>query len=636
MLIADDVILDPVEAVPDGVELDLSKMGLTVRSADWGDSSTEGTVIETNDGRVILVDRKPKYRTITLGLGVRADAEADLPTAAYRLQQKLGSAQERVSWLKRDPKVMGDFAGPLLYRISGPVSSSGLSKWQAGEPSDPTLTLVCDFAAYSTEEVESDEFSTGAGDRQLVYTLDPSTGTTRGLKRVQVTNDGEEDWRGLIWAEECRDYKPEDETAEPVYLAKNLTPLGAAEAKEVSGALVVQHTALTVGWITILSSEIAGVGHMTHRGTRRMWMRIYDPGSEAGDVQLRLLWRALGSSRWTENLIVPTPAVDEYALIDLGECRPQVAALGDERWEWQLSARAVSGSGAIRIRDIYPLPTEQFAVLTAPAEPQSADLHSEKSPGTVSSVELLGPIGSAAWTNPSNAKTSDNSRATRSLGPGENTYWLAASSFGFTLPEGAQLVRARAIVEGRASTGGLYTWESAGRSEFVIDGVSYEAEAVTGRGSPWPTSDTGRSFQLYAPSGVTSADLNASGFTYRIAFIQAGAPTGPTAEMDAITVHLYYTEAEDPNRICFASRSIELRSDGVHRQAPGEDDVWGPLVPDGTTLPYDPPGGLEERPSRGILIASEGDLDELADSTTSEITAKVLMRPAYHYAREAA
>lgn len=449
------------------------------------------------------------------------------------------------------------------------------------------------------------------------------------MKRVRVTNEGEGDWRALIWAEECRDYKPEDATAEMVYLAKDLTPLGAAEAKEVSGALVVQHTSLTAGWIAVLSSEIDEVGHMTHRGVRRLWIRAYDPGSEAGDVQLQLLWRPLGASRWSPGPIVPMPLIDAWQLVDLGEVRPQVPALGDERWEFKLMARAISGAGAIRIRDVYPLPTEQYGVLREPYEAPVADLASTKSPGTVADDSAVGTL---TWSNPTNAKAEDGSYAkAASVGVQAESHYLKLTNFGFAIPEGATVLGIVASIRRRftLSEGGT---GAADRKARIVKGGEIQSAADRAAGAAWGSPETkvfGAADDLWSQSWEP-ADVNATGFGFAMSAI-VGILT--TAEVDHVAITVYYTEVEG-EAACFASRAVEFRSNGAYRQARGEDDVWGLAVPDGFA-PYDTPGGLEERPSRGILIPSQGDLGDLPDVGLNEISAKVITRPGYHYAREA-
>jgi hypothetical protein len=193
----------------------------------------------------------------------------------------------------------------LLYHVSGEVTLVDFLGWQVGESPDVTLSFVVDSVGLSTEEDESEEFVEEA-ERSLVYELPPGRGSAPGLRRITVTNLGEEDWQSLIGAEECRDYQ-EGPTAKLDYQAADLTPRGGAVVEGIG----VRHASLTAGWLTILDSEIDGVGHMTHLGPRRPWMRV----DVTAYTELRLRWRVLGSSRWSEeNPIVRVPVLEDFKL----------------------------------------------------------------------------------------------------------------------------------------------------------------------------------------------------------------------------------------------------------------------------------------------------------------------------------
>lgn len=627
--IVDDLIAFPQEAEPEATEASFSAAGLSVVAADFGESKASGTTVQTSVG-VVMVDRTPATRTITLKLEVRPDADVTLPQAAARLEAIVGEMMARDTWLRRDFHVGGDF-GSILYHVSGEVSLADFAGWQVGASPDVTLTMVCDFAAYSTEDVEHGPFETSAGQRQLVYELPASGGSARGLKRTQVTNEGADDWRGLIWSEESRYYKPGDPTAEPVYLAKNLTPKGGAEVKTVSGAEVVQHLALTAGRLAVLGSEIKGVGHMTHRGPRRMWMRLEQPSGAVGDVKLQLLWRPLGSSRWVEdNPIVSPYVVGGYCLLDLGECRPQDPVLGDDRWESELIAWAPGGSGSIRIRDVYPLSTEQYLKCSEPYSRPLADSQTAKKvPSTVSN---LAGAGTKEWKETSKVAASDNVRATVVPHGVENpsSQYLAASNFGFSLPGAADVVELIAEVEVRALAKGWVADSSINPPGFVIGGVFHPVDRYL---EPWPTTDSIRSYRLGASSlvQIDPADVENSGFSFHFAAMVV--VNGETqAEVDLIRVHALYTSVSSENAVCFAGRSIELASDGPRRQS-RSNDAWGTTIPDGF-LPHDAGGDL---PSRAILIPTEGDLVATPDgAATPQLSATDAVRAGHLYARAAA
>lgn len=854
-VLVDDVVVSPKEAVPDGVEASLSAAGLTIVGASFGESVKKGSLVQTSAG-VVMVDRDPEPRTVELKLEVRGDADVTLPEAASYLERIVGELQERDNWIRRDFHVGGDFDS-ILYHVSGEVSLNDFAGWQVGACPDVTLTMVCDFAAYATEETESAKFSTTTA-RELIYTLPPSDGTTKGLKRVQVTNDNlTGDLRGLIWAEECVDYKPGDATALPAYPAVALTPKGGAvvtagpgaevravgtvaagtgaispgkpagtlegdllimvaesggatasteanaaltasgwtsppapyadqkkgntrltvlyriatgtdptttndtgdhqiariiaikagtfdleapfnvaavgtqgATKSVSipgatttrdnclviacasghlpdatttaefgaptnaslsglteridnttsegdgGALYVasglkaakgaysattctavteaergvislainppayvQHSELTAGWLTILGSEIAGAGHMTHKGPRRMWMRIFDPGATAGEVQLRLLWRTLGASRWTEsNALVRTYVVGSYSLVDLGECRPQLAALGNERWEWKLMARVPSGTAAIRISDVYPLPQEQFLLLREPFVPVVADAQSIKAPGAVADSALGG--GSSTWTSPENAKVADLTVAKLPAMSGSvESHGLLTSSHGFAIPSEAVITGIKLEYFPYFGIEPQVNGPGPGRTQLV------KAGALVGenKGAPYESLGYNWTTQVWVFGGSddlwgttwTPAQVNASTFGAYVAARHAANQANSPANIgiDWITVTVYYTEARPEDRVCYGGRSLEIRSEVVARQHQ-TDDVWGTLIPDGF-LPYDAPGGMEERPSRGILIPTQGDLGMLPDTGVTKLSATVVTREGHHLAREA-
>jgi hypothetical protein len=269
-------------------------------------------------------------------------------------------------------------------------------------------------------------------------------------------------------------------------------------------------------------------------------------------------------------------------------------------------------------------------VISAPEASDSAQDQVQKSPGT---VEDNASVGTKAWSNPSNAKASDNSYATCELAAGKQSHHLLAKNFGFEIPETARIVGIVAEVERKASASNhdvvdLYV--------KIVKGGS-----ITGTNQKnlyaWPTSDAykvyGASDDLWGEEWEPE-DINAEGFGLVVAVENNSTTTAYTASVDHIRLTPYYTEAVDENRVCFAKRSIELRSDGVYRQHL-EDDVWGALVPEGF-LPKASPSGLEGRPTRFALIPSQGDLEELADSEDNALTTQAFTRAGYLVAREAA
>ena len=627
--IVDPIVLDPVEFVPYGAELDLSGDGYRILDADFGEADVELQLQRAALGGV-PVGWHPDDTQTTLKLEIQPENGVSLPNAAYWLQQKLGEINEPGTehWLRRDFLTGGEFAGSLGRQVKK-VTWSGMGAWQRGDSPDISLQFVTGPYWYATTELESKEFTENSK-RELIWELSEVLGTAPGLIRVIVKNEGDEDWRALEGCIESRDYSG-DPTAAPVYACTALTPKGGAEEAEREGEKVIRHKGLTAGWLTVLDSEIAGVGHMTHRGGRRLKFRIYDPGSKPGDVQLRLRWRALGTVQWEENKIKPTPLVDGWSIVDLGEVRPERAARGEQRWEWQVQARAVSGAGIIDLARTRIYSTEQMAVVTAPYTPLVPDAQSAKAPGEAASAGGSG----GEWKNPKNVLTSNNSRATAEpepvkMGPFltlDITEDLHVTKFGFAIPEEGTKITGVAVEIERSAEGEGFLKD---RSVNLLNGIGIAGSLASP--ATWPTTDEtmiyGGSTNLWGLA-LSPAAVNAAAFGVAIQCIGSG-----IARIDSVRIIVYYTQATDENRVCFASRSAEFRTNGPVRQHP-TDDVWGELVPVGFN-PYAPPSGLEERAVRGMIVPSQGDLGELPDKGSNKLSAVVKYRPAYLYAREAA
>jgi hypothetical protein len=637
-VLVDDIVVFPKEIFPEGVEASLSAAGLSIKGAHFGEVVKKGTETKTLTG-VALTNREAQTRTVVLRLALAEDAEVTLAEAAQRLEAIVGTLQARDNWFRRDFHIGNEFAS-LLHHICGEVSLVEFAGWQVGENPDVTLSMVCDYAAYMTEEEASEVFKETEG-RELIFELDQVGGSVDGLVRIVVTNKGTEHLRGLILAGECLDH-PQDETADttaaPAYDCVDLTLKGAAAKAEREGFPVVRHAELTAGWLTILNSEIAGVGHMTHKGVRRPEFRVFDPSEEAGDVQFKLRWRALGTLQWEETEVFKSVLVGDWQTVTWSKKLPRLTdpSFGNRRWEWGLQARVASGPGSIDLHRVRIAPTEIYLRCTAPGTTRVAEAVSTKSPGTITNdASVLGP----AWANPGNVASSDDSYATISIFEGsEPTQRIKATNFGFGIPEDATITGIVVEVERKADKNkeGNVAGDldailiKAGVLQTDETGADDKADLI----SFWPTTDTiksyGSSTDLWGNTW-TPADINDKGFGFALrAYLQANT-SKRTASVDYIGINVYYTEAADENRICFAGRSIEIASDGARRQDL-KDDIWGVVVPEGF-YPTALPSELDGRKTRYMLVPSQGDFVTLADNGDNPLLAQAFVRPGVLYAK---
>lgn len=636
----ESIALNPVEFVPERTEVDLHSLGLEVKKEglDYGETSAEVERVRQAIGEGITDRRWPSV-DCTIPLLARGSDTVPLAEALNRVEATVSETQQHGGgWIRRDFSLDGGFSGS----VAAPIDNASISPPQGWEMAH--LQFVPDYVLklsrgpiwYATVETAG-TLVKGTEVRDLKWEISNMLGTAPGLIRVRIKNEGAVDWRGLMAWIESDDYSPAV-TAEPVYECEALTPLGGASVVEKAGASngkVVEHATLGASWLAILESKISGIGHMTHVGLRRLKMRVFDPSAATGMVQLRLESRALGASSWETNKVVEAPLVGNWAIVDLGECRPERAVVGSQKWEWRVTARAPGGSGAIRLDRVWLEAAEQRAVVATPKRSFPPDHLSPKFPGTV--INEAGPGGKVNWTSPANAKASDGAYAVAVVSSGQISNYLWATNFGFAIPGTATIVGVSVNVKRLAAGGvGLAIRDSWIR---VIKGG--EASESANRSNPftlWPAvaavSSYGGSNDLWNLS-LTPADINAANFGAAIAAWEGGSGSASEAKVDSIEITVYYTEAIDENKVCFASRSVELATDGLRRQHPTE-DVWGRLTQESGALPYAPGGGLEARTVRGLIVPSQGDLGILPDAGNQKLNAQPFHRPGYLAAREAA
>jgi hypothetical protein len=552
------------------------------------------------------------------------------------LQQKVGLWQREGGFVRRDLDPGQGFTTSVATQVHG-AALTGLQGWlmaHRGIAPDVHLTLTTDPYFYSVTEIESAEFS-AENVAHLRWEIAKVKGSAPGLCRVQIKNNGAVDWKGLLHAMESRDLAgaaTRTTTADIAYECEALTPAGgstvAEGVAEASNGKTVKNTALSTGFISVMNSKIVASGlQMSHVGARRVWIRAKDT-TASQNVELKLVWRPLSSAGWTENKAVKFKVQNGFAKVDLGEVIPEAAVLGEQRWEFKVMARARQGAGTVELDVLYVLPTEQMLVAATPPAVIQPDGQSVKGPETVEN-NALG--GGKAWVNPANAKLSDNVYATCEISTAlVDTQTLFAKKFGFASPGGAVITGIVAEIERKAPAGATVNdWSVKLAKAGVLSGTDHA------KATYWPESDTvetyGSSTDLWGLT-LTPADVNAEGFGIGLRAINVVTIAAANLTVDAIKLTVYYTTSADENRVCFATRSVELRSDGIYRQHV-TDNVWGRGVPEGF-LPYAPPSGMEGRALRGIIVPSQGDHQAVADAGSHKIAAKFFYFPGYLFTSE--
>lgn len=642
----DNFVLNPVEFTPELPEVDLRDGGIQIGpgAPNLGEATVQVERVKRLIGEGVT---GRQLGTVECEIPLLPGIDRYIPqAAAYEpLEAFVGDVQRgKIRWIRHDFKEVGGFAGSLATF----VDNASLPKPFGGEVAELTLKLSRHPIWYATTELLAGEAS-GTDVRHLELELAELLGTAPGLIRLVVTNEGAEDWRGCMVAIECDSFSSAA-TAKPSYEAKDLTPKGGAEVKTVSGAEVVKCPPLTAGWQTVLSSEIAGVGHMTHVGPRRMQFRLLDPSPEilagaylADDVQWKLEWRQNGQAAWVQTMESSTPIVRSspapggYQVIDIGEARPELPLAGDPRFEWRFQGRSLSGSGVQPlIRDVYPMTTEQWQRVA-----DSSDAVTEGEPVAVPAlVEDSSGVGTLPWVNPANATKSPASVGTTNatgipLSKEATSHYLKATKLGF----------ASSIPEEAVPIGiGVSFWVAAEKPGVIFDdrirlilGGVIKSTGDQARTDPWPglsggVRTYGGSHNTFGQT-LTRALVVAEEFGIAISVVNKSGSTINTY-LGELDMRVYYAELGNQNRVCSATRTLEFTHNGV-RRLHATDDVQGELIPEGLDLQAPVPG-QGAQPMRALIVPSVGDFDTRPDSAATKLTAEVYYRPAYLSAREAA
>jgi hypothetical protein len=188
-------------------------------------------------------------------------------------------------------------------------------------------------------------------------------GDVPSLGRVVVTSPDRDMWTVIIGGQSR--YYSADATAALGYQAEDLTPVGTstktagATGASGSGSNVVRNTNLTSTYQAILRSEIdATNAALTHKGTYRVWAKLYRPTGNTGAVSVRLEWAEGDYTRPTLNDPVGYAADDRegvFTWVNLGIVSIDPTST---RWEFRLLAKSTIAGDEIDADCFLLVPTE--------------------------------------------------------------------------------------------------------------------------------------------------------------------------------------------------------------------------------------------------------------------------------------
>ena len=159
---------------------------------------------------------------------------------------------------------------------------------------------------------------------------------------------------------------------------------------------------------------------------------------------------------------------------------------------------------------------------------ETENLDSTESPDTMGLEDYT--KGDVNWSNPDNAKVSDDTYATVTLSS-QRSHYLKATNFGFNIPSNATITSIIPIIEAKTASGEVYISTNVVRAGTILTTISY-----------WVAFNTTESTQNVATglwfSSWTPSDINNSGFGVAVSIRQ---DSTDTISVDSIKIKVEYS-----------------------------------------------------------------------------------------------
>lgn len=181
------------------------------------------------------------------------------------------------------------------------------------------------------------------------------------------------------------------------------------------------------------------------------------------------------------------------------------------------------------------------------------DASGANSPGTMADDAT---VGDTVWTNPDNAKVSDNVYATVILAAAERSHYLKATNFSFSIPVGATIDGV--VVENECkNTSGSNGWDIVKLVKGGVIGGTNHRPTMTATEA---YVSTGSSSDLWGLT-LSPTDVNASDFG--VVFQDDGPGGGTTISVDHIRITITYTPVSGFPQVQVRSGTINVRSGSI-------------------------------------------------------------------------
>lgn len=675
------LVLDPAEVAEDRVEVDLTTF-VGPDGPDFGDAAIEAAMAQAGKYGQSPVDFTIPNRTITIPLALIERNGTSFEDIRRKVQAKAALFQREGGWIKRETALGTVYADVVNATVK--LGAKNLAAWGYADV-DAVLTLEC-LPDWYGDEVTLDAITeTTAAEVASVLKQDGTDAVIQGDYPARcriVCDEGENaDQLAALWGVRSRHYDAAP-TAALAYEAEALTPLDTAAVATVAGASggasnnVVAHTNLLPTWLSVLSTEIAASGDMTHVGSFRVWARVRSP--DGSNVRVRFVWDVgditlpVANDPW----LVPATADSQpvgskpFYIADLGEIRIDRAPYGTHRWRGHVQAEGAVGGEELQIDKIWLQPVDEGAgrlgTAAAGASVPAANALSARdefnSGGgflTGQTLQIGGTWAGAGDADDFQVTTAHAARRSviNDVSEDAGRYALAGTSAFTNIVVRVDVnaaVATSAAIQGvlarytdtskylrvglrnnpdtderllslrkRTSEGDSERNAFAGTFEVDQFYTIQLAVLATGRYFVWVNE------QGSAPALVLDGfdpDLAAGG---ELASGRVGMfDFENSASANIRDYDNFAAWVPDFDAVLFANQAAELRTEGMYR-LDSTGTAPGPMSRVIGDLPRLPPSGLENRPAELFVKLSRGDLDDLPDMGIDDIAVQVHYRPCW-------
>lgn len=643
---AERIHLDPTEVAIGRQQFDITPW-ISVEGVDWGDGAITAYMAEAQRGEVPADFRIPN-RTITMPLNIRTTGGTTFATARGSIQAKAALFQQEGGWIKRVVSSGGTVYADI---VNASLKLSG--DWmQAQKDHDLEATLVME----AIPDFYGNEIDLGdnTGNINLSFTDTGIQGNYPARCRIVVDNDAAFPQLGLIWGVRSRHYNA-SAAAALMYPVAELTAI-----ETVAG------TDWTPFYSTDRDSGTAPLGALLHTGTYRVWAK-WSTASNI-DVDVRFVWDVGDLTLPEENALVRLPR-NQDTVVDMGEVRLDPAPVGTHRWKGVFQVKGVVGGENPAINRIWIVPVDEgYGVLRAPLSGNiGLAAYSGRSSFTTETGAITGDSADVggAWvgagdtddftvaagvaTRTAVSDTAPGRIVTLNTNMTNTVVQVDAKTAG--LPA-SQIINAGVIaryVDVNNYLGATLSWSTTSIALSVFKVVASVITNLYVGPSLSPTTHSPETFQsirlmvtatgqwvFWVFSQGSTAGIPIAYGTDTVLATAGALATGDVGFRDQATLSPAVTRTYDNfaawvpplDAVAFASQSVQLGTDGMFRED-STGSVYGPVTHVLGDLPRLPPAGPEGRTTEVFIKMSRGDLGQLTDNGSDDLSARPFYRPSW-------